>query len=224
MFAPLEGLAVNTHAPYLCGHGPRPLLTHSWDEELNRLVQEAQDRWGHTPFTVIGYSLGGRCALGLVDRYPERVTRAIAISAHPGLRTQGERTRRALWEREWIQYLKSEGIVGFQTRWAAMPIFASQRSVPLARRKQQQHLRRANTSEGLCHALRVLGLAAMPRWTLTQREVHHIHGGEDGKYAALASQLKAQVPAVQVHRIDGAGHNPVLESPEELKRCLSTIL
>ena len=60
-----------------------------WEAELDRLEALAPPA-----FTLAGYSMGGRLALALALRIPERVQRLVLVSASPGLADAGERAAR----------------------------------------------------------------------------------------------------------------------------------
>ena len=67
----------NIHIPYqaltLPGHCNKPLDLEKFEEEI--------------PFksTLVGYSLGGRIAMHLAKKYPEKIKKLIIVSAAPGL-------------------------------------------------------------------------------------------------------------------------------------------
>src|SRR3954451_10969714 len=67
-----------------------------WEGELDRLealMGDGSVGAGETRWVVAGYSMGGRLALALALRRPERVGRLVLVSASPGLADGEERAR-----------------------------------------------------------------------------------------------------------------------------------
>lgn len=173
---------------------------------------------------VIGYSLGGRIALSLIQLAPERFRSAAIISAHPGLLDPALREQRRLADQVWIDLLRDQGIDAFVTAWEHQPLFRTQaRLAPeiLARQRAQ---RLSQRPEGLARALERLGLGEMPStWEALARyqgRLDWIIGGEDTRFQAIAHEVLAHRPATWLHVLEDVGHNPLLEAPERLRACL----
>src|SRR5262245_61770160 len=82
------GAPAGSVAPVLGGHLGTPVLGGYWDE-VERLAALGSECDG-----LLGYSLGGRLALGILARYGARFRRVVIASAHPGLKTDAERDER----------------------------------------------------------------------------------------------------------------------------------
>ena len=152
---------------------------------------------------LIGYSMGGRIALG--SSQPK-----ILISTHPGLKTPEEKAERLLQDQHWIQKLRQEPIESFIKHWYAQPLFESLRNHPafpkiVSRRLQQdpQLLAQMLAQESLAHQ------------EFTLSDGVFLHGALDQKYAQLYGDL--QIPSLE---ISGAGHAAHLENP---KGCAEAI-
>jgi len=166
---------------------------------------------------VAGYSLGGRVALGLMVRHPALVRGGTLIGAGAGLRTEAERKERATRDAKWIELLENEGIEEFIRRWEELPIFSSQKRLDAATLDAQRARRLSHSPAALAASLRALGQAVMPNyWPVLETidmPVHLVAGGEDGKYAAIATMMAARLKHAWVTTISGTGHNVVLEKP-----------
>ncbi len=225
--APLfEALGLRpTFAPALLGHADAPLEIESFDGEVERLAAALSASGGVD--LLLGYSMGGRIALRLVERFPQHVGRLVVIGAHPGLLSEPARASRRADDEPWIRLLLGDGTHAFVDAWAARPIFASQLDAPDARRAAQDRVRRAHRAEGLARAMRVLGLGAMPRVDLgavaTRTPSLFVAGARDEKFRALGvAQFKPAGFALA--SCEGAGHNPLLETPAELAMTLRPFL
>jgi 2-succinyl-6-hydroxy-2,4-cyclohexadiene-1-carboxylate synthase len=186
----------NAVAPDL-GVGP-------WEEELLRLEALAPER-----FALAGYSMGGRLAMALALRIPQRVERLVLISASPGLANDGERAARRSADAALADRIEAIGVESFARTWAAQPLFAGQ-PPEVAAAAHADRLRRSAAH----HAgqLRGLGTGVMP--PLWQRlgeltmPVTAIVGERDTKFRAIAERMG--FPTVVV---EGAGHAVQLEAP-----------
>ena len=72
---------------------------------------------------VVGYSMGGRLALHLALRHPDRVGKLVLFSASPGLKTEDERTARREVDLQRAAEIE-EDLGGFLRRWYRMPLFS----------------------------------------------------------------------------------------------------
>lgn len=212
-------------APWLAGHGPQPVIVDDFEQEVARLcarvAAEADDGSAH----LVGYSMGGRVALGMLAARPELFARATLIGARPGLSDPAERDARMEWERQWLELLELDGIDAFVEAWEALPMWASQQQVADDRLEAQARTRRSHTAHGLAAALRALGLAAMPDLgpSLERLDlpVDVMVGERDTKFADFADRMLLRLPRGRRLTIAGAGHNLLLERPDAVADALN---
>ena len=203
--------------PALVGHAGAQ-ATHeigSFADEVDRLAVLAP---GAEPLHVIGYSLGARLALGVAVRHPSRVARLTLISAHPGLATEPERTARRASDAAWCDLLVERGVPAFVEAWQAQPLWASQMRLSDVARKKKQMERSTQTAAGLCHSLRVTGLAEMPNYAPVLSEIRVptdvLAGALDSKFCDLARIFAANIAHARLDIVPGAGHDLLLERPD----------
>ncbi|MFD2113427.1 alpha/beta fold hydrolase [Thiorhodococcus fuscus] len=205
----------------LPGHGHEPAPLGTFAEEIAMLL----DRLPASIDSLIGYSMGGRIALGLLQAAPERFRAATIISAHPGLTDQELRQQRRATDLGWIQLLHTQGIEAFVRAWERQALFATQQALSPAILERQRRIRLSHRPGGLARCLACLGLAEMPStWDDLDRypgDLTWIVGGEDRKFIQIARQVAERRPATRVHLIEGVGHNPLLEAPNALAQLLS---
>ncbi|MDY7093209.1 MAG: alpha/beta fold hydrolase [Acidobacteriota bacterium] len=171
---------------------------------------------------LVGYSQGGRLALGLLTRHQQLFRRAVIIGTHPGLSSAEDRRRRREADETWAQLLETEGLEAFLNAWEALPHFSTQTPEQRASlRAFRQHLDPVQ----LARALRAVGLGAMPdhRPLLPTVEVPVtlVAGELDTKFTALAHEMEDLLPRGAAVVIPGTGHNPVLEAPRAIARLIT---
>ena len=206
----------------LPGHGPDALPL---GPDFRSAVAEVAKRLPAAPVHLVGYSLGGRIALGLAAEHGDRVDRLSLIGVNPGIDDDVRAARRASDE-VWARRLESEGLDAFIGAWSGLALFATQARLCEARRQEQTAWRQALDAPALAAAMRQLSLSTMPdyRSALARLEptVQLIVGALDAKFRDLAVAMAAQVPGAQLHVVPETGHNVPLEAPVALAKILST--
>lgn len=201
----------------LPGHGGSAGPEAVFDESLHRLLAALPSSIDR----VIGYSLGGRLALGLLRLAPQRFRAAVILAAHPGLTDAQARARRRAADRHWIERLEQQGITAFVDAWQSLPLFATQASVAAERLAQQRERRLSQTASGLAASLRAHGLAEMPSMRQTiihyPGKLHWVAGAEDHKFSVIARVVGRWRPSVPVTLLPDVGHNPLLEAPDQVQ-------
>jgi 2-succinyl-6-hydroxy-2,4-cyclohexadiene-1-carboxylate synthase len=195
--------------PDLPGHGQAAHRTASFDAVTAYLRALAPSE----PFTLAGYSMGGRIALHAAFTLP--LERLVLIGAGPGLQDPAERAARRKRDDELADRIEAIGVEAFAREWAQLPLWDGQDE----RVRAAAHADRLrNTPDGLARALRGLGTGVMePLWDRLpelQTPVTLITGERDAKFRALAEQMVQRLPNAQHVVIPGTGHAPQLERPD----------
>ena len=167
---------------------------------------------------VLGYSMGGRVALRLALRAPERLWALVLESASPGIEDASERAARARSDAGLADDIERDGLEAFVERWQAMPLFASQASLPVAVREELRRQRLQNDPRGLAGSLRGLGAGqqepVLARMDEIRIPVLLLTGALDDKYCALARRMAAALPCARTESVPDAGHAVHLERPQ----------
>lgn len=214
------GHAGPIHAAVLPGHGrpPRPMPS-SFEAAADELANDLP----HAS-VVVGYSLGGRLALGMAAFRPDKTRAVIAIGAQLGLIGEVERAERRSWEREQQELLEKAGLAAFVAHWESQGLFASQRSLDAQRLERQRSQRLAHDARGIAAAMDVLGSGRMPdllpRVTRERVPVLMVAGESDPRFVARAHAAATAAPNIEARIVAHAGHNVVLEEPEILAGIL----
>jgi 2-succinyl-6-hydroxy-2,4-cyclohexadiene-1-carboxylate synthase len=192
-----------------------------------RAVIDALDKLEVERTLIAGYSMGGRLALYLALRYPERCSGLFLESASPGLESEEERASRRAADEEKAKRLESGDFDEFLQDWYRQPLFA-----PLARDEgllqQTIEARRRNDPVELAQSLRGMGTGSQPSLWGELRGLAVpaliVAGGLDKKYARISSRMAGISPRVEPAVILGAGHNVHDEAPTEYAALLRRFL
>jgi 2-succinyl-6-hydroxy-2,4-cyclohexadiene-1-carboxylate synthase len=176
---------------------------------------------------IVGYSMGGRLALYLALRYPERCTGLFLESASPGLESAGEREARRDADEEKAKRLESGDFENFLRDWYRQPLFA-----PLAREevllRRTIEARRRNDPSELARSLRGMGTGSQPSlWEALEGlavPALAVTGELDGKYAGISSRMASICAKVESVVVPGVGHNVHDEAPAQYVALLGHFL
>jgi 2-succinyl-6-hydroxy-2,4-cyclohexadiene-1-carboxylate synthase len=216
----LRAAGRSTIAADLLGHGdsdaPHDASRYIMERCIERLVG-VLDATASDPVDVLGYSLGGRVALGLAVAQPERVRGLVLIGASAGLADPAERAARRAADEALAETIERDGVTDFVERWLAQPLFASQARLGRAFRDAARAQRLHNRVPGLAGSLRGLGTGAQPSLhaALAGLPVPLLLavGAEDAKFRAIAEDLARRAPRARIAVIPDAGHAAHLENP-----------
>lgn len=225
-FAPRFGRAFRLLAPDALGHGHSDAPSDPRAYDLARTADRLADALADIdprPVHVLGYSMGGRTALHLAIRHPDRVASLVLEGASPGIEDPDERRRRRAADEALARLVEEEGIDAFVARWEAQPLFASQSSLPETVRLRQRQVRLGQRASGLAMSLRGAGAGTQenlwPRLGEIRVPLLYVAGALDRRYAAVGERLAAMVPGSRFVEAPGAGHAVHLERPGAFARA-----
>ena len=175
---------------------------------------------------ILGYSMGGRIALGLMLAQPERIRRAVIVGASPGIEDEEARHERIHVDEARANALESEPFERWLEAWYAQPLFAPLRASTafpaMAERRAQGH------PEALAKTVRVLSPGRQPplRQRLATCPVRALlmAGALDETYAASNRLLADANPQFESVTVAHAGHAPHLEQPDDFLHAVRSFL
>lgn len=173
-------------------------------DELASLLIRFSDLW------IYGYSMGGRLTLGLLDRYPSLVKRAIIEASHPGLSSSEQRLERRQFEKSII--LKMDNFNQFLEDWYHGPLFGlSHEHIDTLKTLEY------NTRADYEQALMIYGLSSQPSLdhVLKTDKVVCIAGEQDHKYLKLLNNPLT---------IPSCGHKSSFQAPKVVFETISSYL
>ncbi len=219
--ANLSGLGMVV--PDMPGHGSAWPSPASWDDAVAAVTAVL----GTRRTVLVGYSQGGRVALGAALAAPESVRHLVLISARPGLLDEADRSARRLADEEIAVRIEAGGVEAFVDEWLARPMFAGLKQRPATWRDQDRMMRLVNSAEGLAAAVRGYGLGAMPylgdRLSELAMPVTVVAGEADPPIAEVASAMVERMPDAVLRIEPGVGHAVVGEAPERVAGLLADL-
>lgn len=208
----------------LVGHGasdapndPAPYAMERCAAQVAGAVQALCGGSAH----VLGYSMGGRVALALAARHPERVRSLLLVGARAGLADPAERAARRRADEALADRIEREGLERFVDRWMALPLFATQRRLGDAFQARARRERLAQRPHGLAGSLRGMGAGAQPplfdRLGALRMPVLVAVGALDARFRPVADDLARRIPGSRLTVIPDAGHAAHLETPRAFR-------
>jgi len=215
--------------PDLPGHGasvglaPEAYTMEGTAQAVIRTLDEIEAR---RP-VVVGYSMGGRLALYLALRHPERCAGLFLESASPGIESAGEREARKDADEDKAKRLEYGDFETFLEDWYGQPLFA-----PLALDegllRRTIEARRRNDPWELARSLRGMGTGSQPSlWEALESlavPALAVTGELDGKYAGISSRMASVCAKVEPVVVPGVGHNVHDEAPAQYVALLGRFL
>ncbi len=183
---------------------------------------------GRDPFSLVGYSMGGRIALRMAAAAPERVARLVLVSTSAGIPDPEERQARRRADGRLADQIDEGGLDGFLARWDDTPVLASGRPLTPGERRRLVHDRRRHQPAGIAASLRHTGAGVQvdsgPLLRDWRVPTLLVAGSRDEKYAAAMRAMAAVMPGAELAIVGGVGHRVPLEAPGELAALVSRFL
>ncbi|MBY7143950.1 2-succinyl-6-hydroxy-2,4-cyclohexadiene-1-carboxylate synthase [Virgibacillus sp. NKC19-3] len=212
----------------LPGHGktttPSPKTMEQCCADLAAFVQYLQLK----EFHLAGYSMGGRTALSFAITYPWYIQSLMLESASPGLDTKYERDQRMAKDEQLAQKIENEGMSAFVDFWENIPLFQTQKHLPLDIQASVRQERLAQSAHGLAQSLRYMGTGSQSSWW---NEMEHfrkpvllITGIYDEKFLAINRRMNNCLGTSHLDIIENAGHAVHVEQPNIFGERLASFI
>lgn len=214
-------------APLLPGHGKKPML-------LEDLSMESQIEWLREFITqnhledaaLLGYSMGGRLAIGYAMTYP--VKQLILVSASPGIQSLDERKMRAEADRKLAESIRENGIEEFVSYWEQIPLFATQQSLPDDVKRRVRKERLQHQPLPLSQSLEQFSTGKMPSYWeqlgTYSGPVTLIVGEQDTKFVGIGEAMHKLIKHSEQIVVPNAGHAIQVENPRIFATIIEDVL
>jgi 2-succinyl-6-hydroxy-2,4-cyclohexadiene-1-carboxylate synthase len=215
----------------LLGHGatdaPRDPRRYAMDRATADLAG-LLDRLAIARTALLGYSMGGRLALGFAVDLPARVSALMLESASAGIASDAERSARRAADERLAESIERDGLARFVDAWERLPLFASQRRLAPERRQAIRQERLRQREIGLANSLRGFGQGAQPPLHDALARIDCptvlVVGEDDAKFRGIAANLANRLPDARVAVVPEAGHAAHLEQPDRFVTIVRTFL
>ncbi|MFW2339998.1 MAG: alpha/beta fold hydrolase [Acidimicrobiia bacterium] len=218
-------LEVGVVAVDLPGHGQTQVEPITFEVAVS-VVAAVLESIAELP-ALLGYSQGGRIALGVALTRPELIDRLILVSASAGIGDPELRRRRSVSDDVLAGRIEDLGVEAFIDEWLAREMFAGLRRRSAEWRYADRALRVENTPSGLAAALRGMGQGAQPYLggDLNRLVVPllAVAGGDDSRYAGYA-RCMARAVDNGAAIVPKAGHAVIGESPGDVAKLVGDFI
>lgn len=202
----------------LPGHGKSTTPNiHSMEDccyDLAQIFNQLQLSTVH----LLGYSMGGRTALSFAFLYPKRVRTLVLESATPGIADSQEKKARVQKDEKQAKFILTNSLKTFIDTWEEIPLFISQKSLPLSMKERIRKERLSQTSHGLAQSLQTMGTGVMPSWWEQLGEltcpVAIIVGEKDQKFVQIGIEMEKRIPNSYLYVVPNSGHAIHVEQSE----------
>ncbi|ENH97119.1 alpha/beta hydrolase [Gracilibacillus halophilus YIM-C55.5] len=143
----------------LPGHGQTKISQPVSIKECCRDIASILQKLMISSVHVIGYSMGGRVALSFASWFPSWTRSLILESASPGIESVEERKHRAQQDQSLADFIRQHTLVEFVDYWENIPLFQSQKQLPIDVQSEIRDERLCQHAEGLALSLEGMGLA-----------------------------------------------------------------
>jgi 2-succinyl-6-hydroxy-2,4-cyclohexadiene-1-carboxylate synthase len=202
----------------LPGHGSAQSLTGTLEETADLVALVLPDE----PVALGGYSFGGRVALHVALRHPERVDKLVLLSATRGIENESLRTERRARDEALAARIEDIGTDAFLHEWLSQPMFANLPHDPIERAA------RSRNAQGLANSLRWAGTGTQswlePHLAKISADTLTIAGANDEKFSVEARAIAAGVNKGREELVNGAAHAAHLEMPGVTARLIDDFL
>ncbi|MBO1005975.1 2-succinyl-6-hydroxy-2,4-cyclohexadiene-1-carboxylate synthase [Pseudogracilibacillus auburnensis] len=215
----------------LIGHGktssPEDVSKYTMDSVTNHIAL-FMDHLHIEQAHILGYSMGGRLALGFAIAYPHKVVSLMLESASPGLRTAEERKKRMESDRQLAKRIVSMGIEAFIDDWENIPLFETQKALATSVQQRIREQRLQNHPLGLSNSLLGMGTGRQSSYWAHLNQLHIpvllICGEWDVKFCQIAKDMEHALPNAEKVVVKNAGHAIHVEKPSKFGTIIKEFL
>jgi 2-succinyl-6-hydroxy-2,4-cyclohexadiene-1-carboxylate synthase len=166
----------------------------------------------------VGYSLGGRIGLQLLDLHPEAFDHYVFISVHSGFSDEAQKAVRLKSDQTWIDYIQHKSWLEFEGAWNQQEVLKGTKTVPrLEGNYDKKRLAMSLSAHSLGRQKDYSGLIQK-----YQHKISWIIGDQDTKFLNLAEELKQKKILLDYKRIS-SGHRILFDNPVDLQIELKKI-
>ena len=200
-------------------------------------IDALRRHWGHEQWTVVGHSFGATLAFRYAVTHRESTAAmgylsGVGVGDWHALYTEERRRRMTAHQQQRLTQLaaRRDRTDSEERELRALSWFTDYANPA---RGWELALAKARTEQVInVEANRVLN-AETARWSATEildqarsltMPCWFVHGARDPRPSSTVARLAAAIPSARLHVIDGAGHEPWCERPDEVRRLLGLLV
>ena len=217
-----EKQTVQFFAPDLFSPDSSPIL--ELEDYVDHLASEIEEKCENYENRIfVGYSMGGRLGLHLLNQHPELFDHSIFLSTNPGLPEQqgAEKNKRLFEDMKWAQQITEAQWSSFCDSWNKQGVFENSKLEPV--RDQRDY-----KLESLKRALVMWSLGQQDYFAdVLQDESEYLTwavGEQDSKYSKMAEDLKQKKILLDYKRIPSSGHRILFDQPQAVSDLIKQVL
>lgn len=181
-------------------------------------------QWTH--INLLGYSMGGRLALGFAISHNELVDRLFLESSSAGLQLALEREKRRVADDKKVTQILTN-FNEFVLDWEKLPLFATQKVLTATQRQAIRAQRLAQQPQNVANTLKYMGTGVQtnfwPHLAHLKIPTVLLVGELDQKFNRIADDMIMLLPDGQKRVIKNAGHNTHVEQPHQVIEVLKNV-
>ncbi len=191
------------------------LVLDSFIEDIENHIELS---FSHTKIFV-GYSLGGRIGLRILEAYPDLFDHYVFVSTHSGLSSEEDREARVANDQKWIDKIRQSSWDEFLKDWNNQDVL---KDSVAAKRPEA-----AYKKDRLVAALLDYSLGKQKDYSALiaehQDRITWVVGDQDTKFLNLAEDLKQKEILLDYKRIS-SGHRILFDNPNGLSKIMESVL
>lgn len=215
----------------LIGHGQTDSYVHPYRYQMECLCQDIAlltEQLGISKFSLLGYSMGARVALGFTCLFPQKIQKLLLESGSPGLKSKTERMTRKCSDEHLAGFIMSHSIEAFVDKWEKLSLFDSQKQLSCKILATLRKERLSQQAFGLACSLWFMGTGVQPDFwqELDKIEIPTllIVGELDHKFQRIAQNMQEKQQNMSIKIVKNAGHCVHLEKPEIVEEVVYSFL
>ncbi len=191
-------------------------LITNFENYVDQIINEVSSLPGRKYF--LGYSLGGRIGLHILEKHPSLFDHYLFLSTNPGMPNDAQvaRHNRLAHDQNWAQQITKQNWLNFNHQWNAQSVFEGSLNEPERKIESFDLLKLQN-------ALLIWSLANQKDFSevikANQAKLTWVVGEKDLKYSQIAEDLKQKKILLDYKRISSS-HRIWLDQPEEVSQLL----
>lgn len=193
-------------------------------KDINDFLNEKQIESVH----LLGYSMGGRLALYFALNYQHKVKTLLLESCTAGLESVDERLSRIKLDDNLAHMIMDKGIQAFVDYWEEIPLFSTQKNLPISVQENIRNRRLEQSQVGLSNSLKGMGTGVQPSlWQLLKEltiPTLLVCGEYDEKFCLIMGKMKEMIKNSEFIKIPNVGHAIHVEQSEKFATIVDGFL